>query len=69
MIKNDNDPLRGTNLQKIVNSLQEFHGWDCLTQHIRISYCTHDPSVSSTLKFLHKTPWAQRKVEELLFTH
>ena len=65
MIKSDKDTLRGINLQKIVTSLQEFYGWDGLAQRIRIRCFTHDPSVSSTLKFLRKTPWARRKVEKL----
>ena len=65
MIKSDKDPLHGINLQKIVISLQEFYGWDGLAQHVRIRCFTHDPSVSSTLKFLRKTPWARRKVEKL----
>ncbi len=65
MIKSNKDPLHGINLQKIVISLQEFYGWDGLAQHVRIRCFTHDPSVSSTLKFLRKTPWARRKVEKL----
>ena len=65
MIKSDKDPLHGINLQKIVISLQEFYGWDGLAQHVRIRCFTHDPSVSSTLKFLRKTPWARRKDEKL----
>ena len=65
MIEGDKDPLHGINLQKIVTSLQEFYGWDGLAQHVRIRCFTHDPSVSSTLKFLRKTPWARRKVEKL----
>ena len=65
MIKSDKDPLHGINLQNIVISLQEFYGWDGLAQHVRIRCFTHDPSVSSTLKFLSKTPWARRKVEKL----
>ncbi len=65
MINSDKDPLHGINLQKIVISLQEFYGWDGLAQHVRIRCFTHDPSVSSTLKFLRKTPWARRKVEKL----
>ena len=65
MIKSDKDPLHGINLQKIVISLQEFYGWDGLAQHVRIRCFTHDLSVSSTLKFLRKTPWARRKVEKL----
>jgi uncharacterized protein (DUF2132 family) len=34
-------------------------------KRIRIKCFTDDPSISSSLKFLRKTPWARKKVEDL----
>lgn len=59
------DPLHGVTLEKIVTELVERHGWDELGRRIEIRCFQYDPSVSSSLKFLRKTPWARKKVEEL----
>ena len=40
-------------------------GWEELARKIPIRCFSHDPSVSSSLKFLRKTPWAREKVEGL----
>ena len=60
-----NNPLHGMTLEKIVVSLQEFYGWDGLGERIDVRCFQNDPSVKSSLKFLRKTPWARKKVEEL----
>ena len=60
-----NNPLHGITLEKIVTSLQEYYGWEELGQLIKIRCFDSDPSVKSSLKFLRKTPWARKKVEEL----
>jgi len=59
------DPLHGVTLKMIVTRLQERYGWQELGQRINIKCFTNDPSVSSSLKFLRRTPWARQKVEEL----
>jgi len=59
-----NDPLHGQTLEMIVNRLVEHYGWDELGRRIKIRCFTSDPSVKSSLKFLRKTPWARREVEE-----
>lgn len=59
------DPLHGATLQHIVECLADHHGWDGLGRLIPIRCFTHDPSVSSSLKFLRRTPWARAKVEAL----
>jgi uncharacterized protein (DUF2132 family) len=63
----DNDPLHGQTLEMIVNSLVEHYGWDELGARIKIRCFNSDPSVQSSLKFLRKTPWARKKVEDLFF--
>lgn len=60
-----NNPLHGLTLEKIVTSLQEYYGWEELGQLIKIRCFDSDPSVKSSLKFLRKTPWARKKVEDL----
>jgi uncharacterized protein (DUF2132 family) len=62
---NNKDPLHGVTLKTIVSELQEKYGWDKLGQLIKINCFVNDPSLSSSLKFLRKTPWAREKVEQL----
>lgn len=63
--KQANNPLHGITLEQIVTSLVEHYGWAELGQRIRIRSFTNDPSVKSSLKFLRRTPWARKKVEDL----
>lgn len=60
-----NDPLHGKTLEKILTKLVDHFGWEELGNIININCFTIDPSISSSLKFLRKTPWARKKVEEL----
>jgi len=60
-----NNPLHGITLEQMVTSLVEDYGWTELGQRINIRCFNSDPSVSSSLKFLRKTPWARKKVETL----
>ena len=59
------DPLHGKTLEFIVTELVAYFGWEALGQHIPINCFNSNPSVSSSLKFLRKTLWARKKVEEL----
>jgi uncharacterized protein (DUF2132 family) len=60
-----NDPLHGINLEQIVTSLVEYYGWEELGEKITIKCFNNDPSVKSSLKFLRRTPWARKQVEDL----
>lgn len=60
-----NDPLHGITLEKILNNLVEKYGWEELGDRINIRCFQYDPSVKSSLKFLRRTPWARKKVEDL----
>ncbi len=60
-----NDPLHGKTLLVILTELVAYFGWETLGQHIPINCFNIDPSINSSLKFLRKTPWARKKVEEL----
>ena len=61
----DNNPLHGKTLEYIVTSLVDHFGWDELGERIDIRCFKNDPSVKSSLKFLRKTPWARKAVEDL----
>ncbi|MBS0450610.1 MAG: DUF2132 domain-containing protein [Proteobacteria bacterium] len=59
------NPLHGLTLEAIVTALVEYYGWQGLGERIALRCFTSDPSISSSLKFLRKTPWARDKVESL----
>lgn len=58
------DPLHGINLETIVSTLAERHGWAEMGRHIPVRCFLNNPSVKSSLTFLRKNPWARKKVED-----
>jgi uncharacterized protein (DUF2132 family) len=60
-----NNPLHGITLETILTQLVAHYGWEELGELIRINCFTHQPSIKSSLKFLRKTAWARKEVEEL----
>jgi len=60
-----NNPLHGVTLATILACLVEHYGWDEMGRIINIRCFNSDPSIMSSLKFLRKTPWARKKVEDL----
>lgn len=63
--KPSKDPLHGITLQKIVEQLVQYYGFDTLGELINIKCFNENPSIKSSLTFLRKTDWARKKVEEL----
>jgi uncharacterized protein (DUF2132 family) len=59
------NPLHGVTLEQMVTALAAHYGWPGLAQRIAVRCFSHDPSVTSSLKFLRRTPWARDKVEGL----
>lgn len=59
-----NNPLHGVKLEQILIELEERYGWEYLGYNINIRCFNNDPSVKSSLKFLRRTPWARKKVED-----
>lgn len=59
------NPLHGVTLQTMVTELVAHYGWAGLGERIPVRCFVLEPSVSSSLKFLRKTPWAREKVEGL----
>lgn len=62
---NEKDPLHGITLKAILEQLLETYGWEGLDERLRMNCFHENPSINSSLKFLRKTPWARKKVEEL----
>lgn len=60
-----NNPLHGITLETLLTRLVDKYGWSELGKRIPIQCFLNDPSVKSSLKFLRRTPWARKKVEEL----
>ena len=63
------DPLHGITLERIVTELSDYYGWDELGEIIQIKCFNNNPSVKSSLKFLRRTPWARRQVEDLYIAY
>jgi uncharacterized protein (DUF2132 family) len=49
----------------ILEELVEAYRWEGLAQFIDINCFKNEPSIQSSLKFLRRTPWARKQVEEL----
>jgi len=64
MKEQQNNPLHGITLERILEILVERYGWEELGSRITINCFIHEPSIKSSLKFLRKTPWARKKVED-----
>lgn len=58
-----NDPLHGKTLKNILTELLEQFSWEQLAEEININCFKTNPSINSSLKFLRKTKWARKKVE------
>ncbi|RDI05547.1 uncharacterized protein DUF2132 [Comamonas sp. AG1104] len=59
------NPLHGLTLERIVTDLVDYYGWRELGRRVPVRCFNLDPSISSSLKFLRKTPWAREQVEQL----
>lgn len=61
-----NNPLHGVTLEAMLLYLHdELGGWRPIGFRIPVNCFLIDPSLKSSLKFLRKTPWARKKVEDL----
>lgn len=57
--------LDGITLETMLNELVANIGWEAMAEAVPVRCFSLDPSVSSSLKFLRRTPWARAKVEAL----
>ena len=60
-----NNPFHGVTLEMMLTRLVEELGWEEMGYRVKIRCFTDDPSISSSLKFLRRTPWAREKVDKL----
>ena len=60
-----NNPLHGVTLAAILEYLVATIGWEAMARAVDVRCFTLEPSITSSLKFLRKVPWARAKVEEL----
>ncbi|MEO6832574.1 MAG: VF530 family protein [Chitinophagaceae bacterium] len=60
-----NNPLHGKTLESILREMQERLGWEGLAAQIPVRCFQDNPSINSSLKFLRKTDWARKKLEDL----
>ena len=60
-----NNPIHGRTLKDIIVFLEQHYGWERLGDLVRIKCFNENPSVESSLKFIRKTEWARKKVEDL----
>lgn len=59
------DPLHGVTLEKILEALVAHYGWAGMAERVNINCFKFEPSITSSLRFLRRTPWARSKVEEM----
>ncbi len=64
-----NNPLHGITLKMILEKLVAEQGWEFMSIWVPVRCFEENPSISSSLKFLRKTPWARAKVEALYVKH
>ena len=64
-----NDPLHGVTLKEIVITLVNEIGWSAMAAQVPLRCFEYEPTVTSSLKVLRKTPWARTRVEELYVRH
>lgn len=64
-MNNNNDPLHGIKLEKILVDLEKELGWQKMGDLLNIRCFINKPRLKSSLKFLRTTPWARSKVEIL----
>ena len=60
--------LDGVTLEALLKELVEAYGWHRLAKSVAIRCFMFDPTVTSSLRFLRKTPWAREQVENLYVT-
>ena len=60
-----NNPLHGITLEMILTQLVQRYGWIELYKRVPIRCFYNEPSIKSSLKFLRRTPWARKSVEDM----
>lgn len=56
-------PLHGLGLEALLTELVEQYDWPILAEQIPLNCFKSNPSIKSSVKFLHKTRWARERLE------
>lgn len=59
-----NNPLHGVTLQAMLEYLIATQGFEAMARAVDVRCFTNEPSLTSSLKFLRRVPWARQKVEQ-----
>jgi uncharacterized protein (DUF2132 family) len=60
-----NNPLHGITLAMMLEHLVAELGWPAMGKAVPIRCFMFEPTLTSSLRFLRKTPWARAEVEKL----
>lgn len=60
-----NNPLHGITLAMMLETLVTELGWPAMGKAVAIRCFMFEPTITSSLRFLRKTPWARAEVEKL----
>jgi uncharacterized protein (DUF2132 family) len=60
-----NNPLHGVTLEAMLKHLVRELGWEEMARRVEIRCFMFEPTLTSSLRFLRRTPWARQKVEEM----
>jgi uncharacterized protein (DUF2132 family) len=60
-----NNPLHGVTLKAMLEFLIEHLGFPAMAKAVDVRCFAYEPSLTSSLKFLRKVPWARTQVEQL----
>ena len=63
MNEQQNHPLHGLGLKKLLTVLVDHYGWEILAEQINVNCFKVNPSIKSSHKFLHQTTWARERLE------
>jgi len=63
MTPQQNNPLHGLSLEKLITELVAFYGWDILSTAMRFNCFKTNPTIKGSMKFLKNTTWAREKLE------
>ena len=59
------DPLHGVTLEQLLRELVGHFGWRELARRVEIRCFMFEPTITSSLRFLRRTPWARAEVEAI----
>lgn len=59
------DPLHGVTLERLLTELVAGIGWREMARRVDIRCFRFEPTITSSLRFLRRTPWARAEVEAL----